>query len=113
MTSGPGKLNSTGAIVPMGAPSKRISVGMKIDTFRAAYALMLYKIHVYYPNARVFCCTNLDDKRRDSATGYPPTNSNGVSVFDWNRNIIEIADAFGCDIINMHDCGINYANRGT
>ena len=81
-----------------------------ITTMREAYALMLYKIHSAYPNARVFCCTNMDDKARDRTEGWPPNNYNGVSVYEWNQNIIEIAEAFGCDIINMHNCGINYAN---
>lgn len=79
-------------------------------TLREAYALMLYKIHLTYPNARVFCCTNMDDKARDKVDGWPPNNNDGVSVYEWNKNIIEIAEAFGCDIINTHDCGINYAN---
>lgn len=81
-----------------------------ISTFREAYALMLYKIHKAYPYARVFCCTNLDDTSRDRATGFPSNNSNAVSVKTWNDSIIEIAEAFGCDVINLHDCGINYAN---
>ena len=81
-----------------------------IGTLREAYALMLYKIHSTYPNARVFCCTNMDDKARDRTEGWPPNNYDGISVYEWNQNIIEIAEAFGCDIINMHNCGINYAN---
>ena len=98
--------------VPIGTWSVNdpVPAGGTITTMREAYALMLYKIHSTYPNARVFCCTNMDDKARDSQAGYPPTNASGVSVFDWNKNIMEIAEAFGCDIINMHDCGINYAN---
>ena len=32
------------------------------------------------------------------------------SCYEWNQNIVEIANAMGCDIIDMHNCGINYAN---
>ena len=81
-----------------------------ISTMRAAYALMLNKIHTTYPNARVFCCTNLDDPRRDATQGYPSNNGNGVTTSQWNDNIKEVAEAFGCDVINMHNCGLTYEN---
>lgn len=80
------------------------------STFRPAFALMLNKIHVTYPNARVFVCTILDDYKRDEIAGYPPENGNGVVTTQWNDNIKEIAEAFGCDIINMHNCGLTYSN---
>ena len=81
-----------------------------ISTMREAYALMLNKIHLSYPNARVFCCTILDDYKRDAAAGWPSNNGNGVSTYTWNQSIIEIAHALGCDTIDMNQCGINYAN---
>lgn len=34
MSAGPGKLSSTGAIMPNGAPDRKVSVGMTIDDFR-------------------------------------------------------------------------------
>ena len=83
-----------------------------ISQARAAYALMLNKIHTMYPKARIFCCTILDDTNRDHDTGWPSNNGNGVSTYQWNQNIIEIANAFGCDIIDLHNCGINYSNIG-
>ena len=81
-----------------------------ITNMRAAYALMLSKIQAAYPSARIFCCTNLDDKNRDDAAGWPSENGNGVTTYEWNQNIIEIAGAFGCDVIDLHSCGLNYAN---
>ena len=81
-----------------------------INQARAAYALMLHKIHTAYPKARVFCCTILDDIKRDRESGWPSNNNNGVTTHQWNQNIKEIAEAFGCDIIDMHACGINYQN---
>ena len=82
-----------------------------ITEARAAYALMLHKIHTTYPKARVFCCTNLDDFYRDeSPKSWPSNNGNGISTHEWNENIREIASAFGCDIIEMNRCGINYSN---
>lgn len=84
-----------------------------VTTMREAYALMLNKIHNTYPAARIFCCTNMDDLKRDKATGWPSNNSSGVTTYQWNANIKEIAEAFGCDVINLHDCGINYSNAAS
>lgn len=81
-----------------------------ITELRAAYALMLNKIHSSYPSAKIFCCTNLDDLYRDSAAGWPSNNGNGVTTYQWNQNIREIAEAFGGEVIDLHSCGINYSN---
>lgn len=84
-----------------------------ITELRAAYALMLNKLHTTYPLAKVFCCTILDDFSRDATPGWPSNNASGVSTYEWNKNIEEIAQAFGCEIIDFNRCGINYANIGT
>ncbi len=87
-----------------------------INKFRNAYALMLAKIRQTYPTSRVFCCTILDDWRRDGVSdddtdnAWPPNNAAGITTTEWNNNIKEIAEAFACDIIDMHDCGITYFN---
>ena len=87
-----------------------------IHKFRNAYALMLAKIRQTYPLSRVFCCTILDDFRRDgiaddeSDNAWPPNNAAGITTTEWNNNIKEIAEAFACDVIDMHDCGITYFN---
>ena len=83
-----------------------------INEFRKAYVLMLNKLHVSYPNARVFCLTNLDDTGRDQSAGWPSNNAGGISTHEWNNNIREIATAFGCDVIDLSNCGINYATIG-
>jgi lysophospholipase L1-like esterase len=81
-----------------------------LSTLREAYAKMLSKIHIAYPNARIFCCTNLDDYRRDETSGWPSNNGDGVSTYTWNKNIVEVAQALGCDVIETHQCGLNYSN---
>ena len=84
--------------------------------FRNAYALMLAKIRQTYPLSRVFCCTILDDYRRDGISdddtdnAWPPNDAAGITTTEWNNNIREIAEAFACDVINIHDCGITYFN---
>lgn len=87
-----------------------------IHAFRSAYALMLSKIQNAYPNARIFCCTILDDWKRDavaddpSDNAWPSNDAAGYTTKQWNDNIKEIADAFACDVIDIHNCGITYYN---
>lgn len=104
--------NDWGQNVPVGTWSVDSALPAEgtITTMREAYALMLSKIHAALPYARVFCCTILDDYRRDATSGWPSNNGNGVSTYAWNQNIIEIAHALGCDVIDMHECGLNYSN---
>ena len=81
-----------------------------ISDFRAAYALMLKKAKLAYPLAKIFCCTILDDVRRDSNVGYPSNNGNGVTTFTWNQSIKEVAEALGASVIDLHACGLNFFN---
>ena len=81
-----------------------------VEYVREAYALMLYKFQIAYPSAKLFCCTNLDDTARDKDSGWPCNNNNGVSVYEWNKNIIEVAEALGAKVIDLHACGLNYMN---
>ena len=81
-----------------------------ISDFRAAYALMLKKAKLAYPLAKIFCCTILDDVRRDSNEGYPSNNGNGVTTFTWNQSIKEVAEALGASVIDLHSCGLNFFN---
>lgn len=46
---GPGKTTSTGAIMPDGAPSKKISVGMPIDSFKGLFLYIEAAINAYMP----------------------------------------------------------------
>ena len=83
-----------------------------LTLFCEAYSLMLYKTKIAYPHSRLFCCTILDEVRRDDVgVGiFPPINSNHVSNYTWNEHIRMISEAYGSDVINMHDCGVNYFN---
>ena len=81
-----------------------------ILSLREAYATMLSRLVQSYPTARIFCLTNLEDRRRDAVEGSPSENANGVSVEEWNSNIAQIAGVFGCEVIDLHSCGITYDN---
>lgn len=81
-----------------------------INTSREAYALMLHKIKECYPSSIVACITNLEDPKRDYTPGWPSNNRRGVTVDDWNKSIIELAEALGCYVIDLRNCGIDYDN---
>ena len=46
---GPGKTTSTGAIMPNGAPTKKVSVGMSIDAFKGMFLYVEAGINAYLP----------------------------------------------------------------
>ena len=46
---GPGKQTNTGAIMPAGAPSKKVSVGMSIDAFKGTFLYIEAGINAYLP----------------------------------------------------------------
>ena len=81
-----------------------------ITNFREAYAVMLYKLTTTYKDAKIFVCTNLDDPRRDQTAGWPSNNSDGISTYEWNQNIREIGEALSATIIDVHSCGLTFAN---
>ena len=81
-----------------------------INTSREAYALMLSKIKERYPSCVIACLTNLDDPKRDYTPGWPSNNRRGVTVDDWNKSISELAEVFGCFVIDLQECGISYDN---
>lgn len=85
-----------------------------ISNFTDAYVIMINKIRKTYPNARVFCFTLMDCPT--VKTGYPLVNGAGVSLNAFNDTIRKIANTFGCDVIELHNCGLhqyNFANFGT
>ena len=81
-----------------------------LSTLRDAYALMISKIKAHYPSAIIVCMTNLEDPKRDYSPGWPSNNRRGVSVEEWDKSILDLAESFGCITIDLQDCGITYDN---
>jgi len=104
--------NDWSANCPVGDwnPSMQLNKTNNVTTLREAYSIMLKGIKDSYPKAEVFCMTNLVDVNRDKTPGKPSNNSNGVTVEEWNSNIMEIAGYYGCTVIETNDCGIDYDN---
>lgn len=83
----------------------------EINNFLDAYVIMINKIRNTYPDSRVFCFTLMDCPT--VKTGYPLTNSSGKSLNDFNDAIKMVANTFGCDVIDLHSCGLNQYNFKT
>ena len=81
-----------------------------ITEISKAYALMLYKIRNSYPDAHIYCFTNLEGRAASGDNTYPFINTQGETIHDVNHAIIEIAHIFGCDVIDLECCGIHYWN---
>ena len=86
-----------------------------ILSFSAAYGLMLKKLISTYPAAKIFCCTLLTTGRSYKDTDGVetfPTKHLGTTLKQVNNKIKEIANGIGCNVIDIHNCGINYFNIG-
>lgn len=98
--------------VPIGNFTNKSSIPDEgtITEISKAYALMLYKIRTTYPDATVYCVTNLEGRSATSGADYPITNSNGETIHDVNHAITEIAHIFGCHVIDLNVSGIHFWN---
>ena len=106
---------SRGIVLGTWTPDKEIVGEGDIKDFGAAYALMLKKIITAYPEAKVFCCTLLTTGRTYKDTqGVEtfPTSHRDVTLNQVNNKIREVANGIGCNVIEVHNCGINYFNIG-
>lgn len=78
-------------------------------TFREAYAIMLDKILTAYQESEVWVCT-LASCERNAETGFPEINGNGVALAEYNKAIVELANAFGVKVLEHGSCGLTYQN---
>jgi len=79
-------------------------------TISQAYALMLYRLRIAYKDADIYCITDLEGRTLASDTSFPVLNTNNNSIHQLNHSVEEIAHIFGCKIIDLQTCGINYWN---
>ena len=78
-------------------------------TFREAYGIMLNKILTAYPSSEVWVCT-LPQCERNLETEFPEINGNGVALVEFNKAIVELANAFGVRVLDHNKCGLTYQN---
>lgn len=85
------------------------AIPTSLSNFANAYSYVLNNVRKNYPNAKIYCCTIMQFQY-DNVVGFPMKNSNGEYLSDFNLKIKELANIFGCEIIDMNSCGINYYN---
>lgn len=95
--------------VALGSYDGKSAIPETTTTFREAYAIMLNKILTAYPSAEVWICT-LPQCERNSSSGFPEINGNGVALADFNEAILDLANAFGVKVLDHNKCGLTYQN---
>lgn len=84
-----------------------------IENFSDAYCLMLDKLIASYPNAEIYCC-NLPAMGvwgpESGPVFVPFVNSLELTPADYGKQIAIIAEAKGCQLIDLQNCGITTEN---
>lgn len=85
-----------------------------VNVFSEAYALMVYKEMMEYPNAKIYCCTLADTAHSaidlQDPTTYPCENDNHETLSMYNTAIRNVAQALGAMVVELHSAGITYFN---
>lgn len=81
-----------------------------MNIFSDAYALMVDKVMRTYPKAQVCCFTLLESLMFGNNSTFPTINDNKVALKAYNDVIKEVASSLGCNLIDLHACGINIHN---
>lgn len=69
-----------------------------------AYAIMLHKMTIRYPDAEIYCMNLL--ARRDP--DYAGDNKDDVGQpTEYNQELAAVIDYFGCGVVDMENCGIS------
>ena len=76
--------------------------------YKEGLALMVKKLRATYPNAKIFICT-LNVFKRVNYDHFP-TNNGINSLPQYNNAIREVADFFGCGVIEFDKDGITFEN---
>lgn len=76
--------------------------------YKEGLALTIQKIRTTYPRARIVLCTCNVFKR--SNYSHFPTHNGYFSIPQMNNAIREVADFFGCHVIELDKCGITWEN---
>lgn len=92
--------------------TRAVEEGM-IENFSDAYCMILDKLIAYYPNAEIYCC-NLPPMGTWGPESGPVfvtfVNSLELTSEDYGRQIEIIAEAKGCKVIDLQNCGITMEN---
>ena len=76
--------------------------------FKEGYSLTIKRLRAAYPTAVIMCCT-LPVFKRIGYSKYP-TRNGLYTLSQFNQAIREVADFFGCGLIEFDKCGITFEN---
>lgn len=76
--------------------------------FKEGLALTIRKIREVYPKTHIVLCT-CNVFKRSQCTHFP-THNGHFSIPQMNNAIREVADFFGCHVIELDKCGITFEN---
>lgn len=99
--------------IPLGSYDGSFTVPEgNIGTFSEAYALMLDKMKLRYPEAEIYCCTIAEVSRWNDETGekFPYMNAHSLTAKDYNAWITAIAQTRDVNLIDVYNCGLTYEN---
>ena len=85
------------------------------DKFREALAMMISKVQAKFTEADIWICTNpyccpAGTGSTASNMPVPKAGSGGETLKAFNDAIREMAEMFGCHVIDFALCGVNYKN---
>lgn len=95
--------------VSLGTYDGSTALPQTTTTFREAYAIMLNKILTAYKTSEVWVCT-LPQCERNGEETFPEINGNDVALIEFNKAIVELANAFGVKVLDHNKCGLTYQN---
>lgn len=76
--------------------------------YKEGMSILITKIRETYPHAQVVLCT-CNVFKRSNYNNFP-TNNGQFSIPQMNKAIREVADFFGCHVIDLDKCGITFEN---
>lgn len=103
-------VNDYAAKTTVGTYNGTTTAPINPTNFSEAYGRVLTNIKETYPDAEIFCCTFLSDRKRMSSD----VNGAGISINDYLNAIKTIATNLGANVIDLYnDSGINGSNIST
>ena len=96
---------------PVGTYDGTTELPTTTKTFTDAYAVLLDKLLKKYQTSEVWICTIGPCEHNNESIEFPEINEAGVSLAEYNRAIIKIADAFSVKVLRHDLAGIRYHNQ--
>lgn len=78
--------------------------------FGSAYSHMLFSLHKNYPDAEIWCCTLCETIMPGKPAFKFPHAYAGVHIEEYNSVIQNVAEVFGCKLIDLYSFHTPYAS---